>query len=195
MTIEHFPLPDHLPVPEDDGAADHLPGTRLPDLELPATIGPPVRLADLGRAVLFAYPRTGTPDRHPGPDWDAIPGARGCTPQGCGYRDLRAEFDALGVRVLGLSTQTTEFQREFAERTHLPFPILSDAGLGLVRLLRLPTFEYDVAAVGGGGPDTLIRRMAWFIESGVISHVWYPVFPPDRNAEVVLSWLKSRRST
>ena len=192
MTIEHFPLPDHLPVPEDDGAADHLPGTRLPDLELPATTGPPVRLADLDRAVLFAYPRTGTPDRPPGPDWDAIPGARGCTPQGCGYRDLRVEFDALGVRVLGLSTQTTEFQREFAERTHFPFPILSDAGLGLVRLLRLPTFEYDVAAVGGGGPNTLIKRMAWFIESGVIRHVWYPVFPPDRNAEVVLSWLKSR---
>jgi peroxiredoxin len=195
MTIENFPLPANLPAPEDDGAADHLAGTRLPDLQLPATIGSPVRLVDLERAVLFAYPRTGTPDRHPGPDWDAIPGARGCTPQSCGFRDLRAEFGALGVRVLGLSTQTTEFQREFAERTHFPFPILSDAGLELVRVLRLPTFEYDVAAVGGGGPGTLIKRMAWFIESGVIRHVWYPVFPPDKNAEVVLSWLKSRRST
>jgi peroxiredoxin len=195
MTIENFPLPANLPAPEDDGAADHLAGTRLPDLQLPATIGSPIRLVDLERAVLFAYPRTGTPDRHPGPDWDAIPGARGCTPQSCGFRDLRAEFGALGVRVLGLSTQTTEFQREFAERTHFPFPILSDAGLELVRVLRLPTFEYDVAAVGGGGPDTLIKRMAWFIESGVIRHVWYPVFPPDKNAEVVLSWLKSRRST
>jgi peroxiredoxin len=192
MTIENFPLPANLPAPEDDGAADHLAGTRLPDLQLPATIGSPIRLVDLERAVLFAYPRTGTPDRHPGPDWDAIPGARGCTPQSCGFRDLRAEFGALGVRVLGLSTQTTEFQREFAERTHFPFPILSDAGLELVRVLRLPTFEYDVAAVGGGGPDTLIKRMAWFIEGGVIRHVWYPVFPPDRNAEVVLSWLKSR---
>jgi peroxiredoxin len=195
MTIENFPLPANLPAPEDDGAADHLAGTWLPDLQLPATIGSPIRLVDLERAVLFAYPRTGTPDRHPGPDWDAIPGARGCTPQSCGFRDLRAEFGALGVRVLGLSTQTTEFQREFAERTHFPFPILSDAGLELVRVLRLPTFEYDVAAVGGGGPDTLIKRMAWFIEGGVIRHVWYPVFPPDRNAEVVLSWLKSRRST
>lgn len=195
MTIENFPLPANLPAPEDDGAADHLAGTRLPDLQLPATIGSPIRLVDLERAVLFAYPRTGTPDRPPGPDWDAIPGARGCTPQSCGFRDLRAEFGALGVRVLGLSTQTTEFQREFAERTHFPFPILSDAGLELVRVLRLPTFEYDVAAVGGGGPDTLIKRMAWFIEGGVIRHVWYPVFPPDRNAEVVLSWLKSRRST
>jgi peroxiredoxin len=195
MTIENFPLPANLPAPEDDGAADHLAGTRLPDLQLPATIGSPIRLVDLERAVLFAYPRTGTSERHPGPDWDAIPGARGCTPQSCGFRDLRAEFGALGVRVLGLSTQTTEFQREFAERTHFPFPILSDAGLELVRVLRLPTFEYDVAAVGGGGPDTLIKRMAWFIEGGVIRHVWYPVFPPDRNAEVVLSWLKSRRST
>jgi peroxiredoxin len=195
MTIENFPLPADLPAPEDDGAADHLAGTRLPDLQLPATIGSPIRLVDLERAVLFAYPRTGTPDRHPGPAWDAIPWARGCTPQSCGFRDLRAEFDALGVRVLGLSTQTTEFQREFAERTHFPFPILSDAGLELVLVLRLPTFEYDVAAVGGGGPDTLIKRMAWFIEGGVIRHVWYPVFPPDKNAEVVLSWLKSRRST
>ncbi len=195
MTIDHFPLPDNLPVPEDDGAADHLKGTRLPDLEMPATTGAPVRLSSLKRAVIFAYPRTGSPDRPPGPDWDAIPGARGCTPQSCGFRDLRAEFDAMGVQVLGLSTQTTVYQREFVERTHVPFPILSDAGLELVRALRLPTFEFDLAALGGGGPDTLIKRMAWFIEDGVIRHVWYPVFPPDRNAEVVLSWLKSETRT
>ena len=195
MTIENFPLPANLPVPEDDGAADHLEGTRLPDIEMPATTGPSIRLVDLKRTVIFTYPRTGTPDRRPGQDWDAIPGARGCTPQSCGFRDSRGEFDAIGVQVLGLSTQTTEFQKEFVERTHFPFPILSDATLGLVRALRLPTFEYDVAAVGGGGPDTLIKRMAWYVESGVIRHVWYPVFPPDENAEVVLSWLKSRERT
>ena len=195
MTIENFPLPANLPVPEDDGAADHLEGARLPDIEMPATTGPSIRLVDLKRTVIFTYPRTGTPDRQPGPDWDAIPGARGCTPQSCGFRDSRGEFDAIGVQILGLSTQTTEFQKEFVERTHFPFPILSDATLGLVRALRLPTFEYDVAAVGGGGPDTLIKRMAWYVESGVIRHVWYPVFPPDENAEVVLSWLKSRERT
>jgi peroxiredoxin len=192
MNIEHFSLPANLPVPADDGAADHLTGMRLPEIALPATNGSAVRLCDLDKAVVFTYPRTGTPDRHPGPDWDAIPGARGCTPHSCGFRDLRGEFDSLGVRVLGLSTQTTEFQKEFAERIHFPFPILSDAALEVVRVMRLPTFEYDVAAVGGGGPNTLLKRMAWYIEDGVIRHVWYPVFPPDKNADAVLSWLRSR---
>jgi peroxiredoxin len=191
MKIEHFSLPAHLPVPADDGAADHLTGMRLPEIALPATNGSSIRLCDLDKTVVFTYPRTGTPDRHPGADWDAIPGARGCTPHSCGYRDLRGEFDSLGVGVLGLSTQTTEFQQEFVERIHFPFPILSDAALELVRVMRLPTFEYDVAAVGGGGPNTLLKRMAWYIEKGVIRHVWYPVFPPDKNAGVVLSWLRS----
>ena len=189
---EHFPLPPNLPVPDDDGAADHLKGARLPDISLPATNDSLIRLSDLDKAVIFTYPRTGTPDRQPGPDWDAIPGARGCTPHSCGFRDLRGEFDSLGVAVLGLSTQTTEFQKEFVERIHFPFPILSDVALELVRVMRLPTFEYDVVAVGGGGPNTLLKRMAWYIENGVIRHVWYPVFPPDKNAANVLSWLRSR---
>jgi peroxiredoxin len=192
VKIEHFSLPANLPVPTDDGAADHLAGMRLPEIALPATNGSAIRLCDLDKAVVFTYPRTGTPDRHPGPDWDAIPGARGCTPHSCGFRDLRSEFDSLGVQVLGLSTQTTEFQKEFVERIHFPFPILSDASLELVRVMRLPTFEYDVAAVGGGGPNTLLKRMAWYVEQGVIRHVWYPVFPPDKNAGVVLSWLRSK---
>jgi peroxiredoxin len=192
VNIEHFSLPAHLPVPTDDGAADHLAGMRLPEIALPATNGSAIRLCDLDKAVVFTYPRTGTPDRHPGPDWDAIPGARGCTPHSCGFRDLRSEFDSLGVQVLGLSSQTTEFQKEFVERIHFPFPIVSDASLELVRVMRLPTFEYDVAAVGGGGPNTLLKRMAWYVEQGVIRHVWYPVFPPDKNAGVVLSWLRSK---
>jgi peroxiredoxin len=192
VNIEHFSLPANLPVPTDDGAADHLAGMRLPEIALPATNGSAIRLCDLDKAVVFTYPRTGTPDRHPGPDWDAIPGARGCTPHSCGFRDLRSEFDSLGVQVLGLSTQTTEFQKEFVERIHFPFPILSDASLQLVRVMRLPTFEYDVATVGGGGPNTLLKRMAWYVEQGVIRHVWYPVFPPDKNAGVVLSWLRSK---
>ena len=192
MNIEHFSLPANLPVPTDDGAADHLASMRLPEIALPATNGSAIRLCDLDKAVVFTYPRTGTPDRHPGPDWDAIPGARGCTPHSCGFRDLRSEFDSLGVQVLGLSTQTTDFQKEFVERIHFPFPILSDASLELVRVMRLPTFEYDVAAVGGGGPNTLLKRMAWYVEQGVIRHVWYPVFPPDKNAGAVLSWLRSK---
>jgi peroxiredoxin len=187
-----FPLPANLPVPLDDGAAAHLTGARVPDIALPATTGSSIRLCDLDHAVVFTYPRTGTPDRMPGPDWDAIPGARGCTPQSCAFRDLRDEFDAAGVCLLGLSTQTTAFQKEFVERMHIPFPMLSDAALALVRAMRLPTFEYDVASVGGGGPNTLLKRMAWYIEHGVIQKVWYPVFPPDKNADVVLAWLRSK---
>ena len=144
-----------------------------------------------GRAVLFFYPRTGEKGRSAGPEWDLIPGARGCTPQSCGFRDLHREFGALGVAVAGVSTQTSEYQREFVERNHVPFDLLSDADLRLTRALRLPTFEFPVP---GGGPTTLIKRMAWYCEGGRIAHVWYPVFPPDKNAETVLAWLRQRAS-
>jgi peroxiredoxin len=189
-TSAHF-LPAGLPVPADDGAADHLPGTVLPAVALPSTAGGTVRLdrATAGRAVLFFYPRTGEAGTSVGPEWDAIPGARGCTPQSCGFRDLHREFEALGVRIFGVSTQTTEYQREVVERLHLPFEILSDADLIMTRALRLPTFEYRVPS---GGGNTLIRRMAWYVDGGRIEKVWYPVFPPDRNAELVLEWLGER---
>jgi len=184
-------LPPDLPVPVDDGAADHLPGAVLPAVALPSTAGGTVRLdrATAGRAVLFFYPRTGEAGKTAGPEWDAIPGARGCTPQSCGFRDLHPEFEALGVRVLGVSTQTTEYQREAAERLHLRFEILSDAELILTAALRLPTFEFPVPS---GGGTTLIKRMAWYVEGGRIEKIWYPVFPPDRNAELVLEWLGAR---
>jgi peroxiredoxin len=177
-------VPPDLPRPEDDGACDHLPGMRLPQVALPATDGGIVDLSTLrGRVAVFAYPRTGRPGDAPlVPDWDNIPGARGCTPQTCGFRDLAAEFAALDCRIFGLSTQDTEYQREMAERLRLPFPILSDAGLQLARELRLPTFE----AAG----QTLLKRLAWVARDGVIEKVFYPVFPPDRNADDVLSWLR-----
>jgi peroxiredoxin len=141
LTSAHS-LPAGLPVPVDDGAADHLPGTVLPAVALPSTAGETVRIdrATAGRAVLFFYPRTGEAGTSAGPEWDAIAGARGCTPQSCGFRDLHREFEALGVRIFGVSTQTTEYQREAVERLHLPFEILSDADLILTRALRLPTF-------------------------------------------------------
>src|SRR5262245_32064536 len=184
-------LPADLPVPHDDGAADHLPGAVLPAVALPSTAGGTVRLdrATAARAVLFFYPRTGEAGKSAGPQWDAIPGARGCTPQSCGFRDRYREFEAQGVRVLGLSTQTTAYQREAVERLHLPFELLSDAELVLTAALRLPTFEYPVAS---GGGSTLIKRMAWYAEGGRIEKVWYPVFPPDRNADAVLEWLGVR---
>ena len=186
-----YALPAGLPVPVPDGAADHLPGAVLPAVPLPSTAGGTVRLdrATAGRAVLFFYPRTGEAGKSAGPQWDAIAGARGCTPQSCGFRDLHRDFETLGVRVLGVSTQTTEYQRELVERLHLPFEILSDADLVLTHALRLPTFEYPVPT---GGGNTLIRRMAWYVESGRIEKVWYPVFPPDRNADLVLEWLGER---
>lgn len=175
-----------LPRPEDDGAATHLAGLRLDHVALPATDGSTVDLADLqGQAVLYIYPMTGRPDT-PLPDgWDGIPGARGCTPQSCAFRDHYAELRALGVNHLfGLSTQTTEYQAEAAERMHLPFPLLSDADLTFANALRLPTFEVDGM--------TLLKRMALVLSGGKIIKTFYPVFPPDRNASDVVEWLKAQ---
>jgi peroxiredoxin len=186
-----YALPTNLPAPVDDGACDHLPGARVPSVRLQSTAGRWVDLAEIAErpAVLFFYPRTGEAGRAAGPEWDAIPGARGCTPQSCGFRDLHHEFTRLGVAVFGLSTQDTGYQREFVERNHVPFELLSDRELALTRALRLPTFEYPIER---GGPTTLIQRMAWYVERGRIEKVWYPVFPPDRNAAMVLEWLGER---
>jgi peroxiredoxin len=175
-------LPADLPIPADDGAADHLAGTRIADLELPATSGARVNLAKLnGRTVVFCYPRTGRPGEDPPAGWDQIPGAHGCTPESCGFRDSFAAFQQRGIRVIGLSTQDTEYQREAVERLHLPYDLLSDRELRLARALRLPTFE--VAGM------TLIKRLTFVIEDGVISRVFYPIFPPDRHASALLSAL------
>jgi peroxiredoxin len=177
-------LPSDIPVPQDDGAARHLTGMRLPDVALPATSGPAVNLSRLkGRTVVYVYPRTGVPGVDPPEGWDTIPGARGCTPQSCGFRDHYAELKALGVAQLyGLSTQDTAYQREAAERLHLPFAILSDADLALGRAMNLPTFSTSGM--------TLFKRMALVIDDGTIVKVFYPVFPPDKNAAQVVAWLR-----
>jgi peroxiredoxin len=182
MSFDPRTLPDDLPRPEDDGGADHLAGTIVPDIALAATTGERVSVARLrGRTIVYVYPRTGRPGVEPHPGWDMIPGARGCTPQSCGFRDHFAELRALGVaQVFGLSTQDTAYQREMAERLHLPFPVLSDETLALTHALRLPTFE-------AGG--TLLKRMALVVDDGRITKVFYPVFPPDRNAEEVVAWV------
>jgi len=175
-----------IPAPVDDGAAAHLPGKVLPAIDLVATDDTSVTLSMLpGRTVLFAYPRTGEPGKIGlVEDWDLIPGARGCTPQTCAFRDLFAELKAAGARqVFGLSTQSNAYQAEMAARLHLPFPVLSDEKLRLTRALSLPTME--VAGL------TLIKRLALIIDNGRIGHVFYPVFPPDRNAGEVLAWLRA----
>jgi len=177
-----------IPAPVDDGGTRHLPGARVPDVTLPATDGTQVSLARLpGRVVVFAYPRTGEPGK---PslvgDWDMIPGARGCTPQTCAFRDLHKVLIAAGAaRVFGLSTQDPAYQAAAAERLHLPFPLLSDEKLALTQALRLPTM-----AVAG---LTLIKRLAMVIDDGAITKVFYPVFPPDRNAAEVHAWLEQNR--
>jgi peroxiredoxin len=177
-----------IPAPQDDGAARHLAGMAVPDVGLAATDGMLVSLAKLpGRVVVFAYPRTGVPGQISlVDDWDMIPGARGCTPQTCAFRDLHKVMITAGAsRVFGLSTQDTAYQREAAERLHLPFPLLSDERLALASALRLPTME-----VAG---NTLIKRLALVIDDGNIAKVFYPVFPPDRSAGDVLAWLEQNR--
>jgi peroxiredoxin len=180
-------LPEGLPVPQDDGAARHLQGARLPDIELTATDGAAVSLARLkGRTVVYIYPRTGRPGEPPADGWDAIPGARGCTPQSCGFRDHFAELRRLGVaQLFGLSTQDSAYQREAVERLHLPFAILSDAKLKLTHAMKLPTFTTSGM--------TLLKRMAWVIDDGAITHVFYPVFPPDQSAQQVIDWIQASR--
>jgi peroxiredoxin len=184
VSLDPYTLPPGLPVPEDDGAADHLPGTAIPALVFESSQGP-VALHELcaERAVLYVYPRTGKPGVPSLPGWDEFPGARGCTPQSCAFRDHAAELGDLGALVAGMSSQTLEDQVEFAERNHLPYPVLSDPELRLRDVLGLPTFE-----IAG---HSLYKRLALIAERGVISRVFYPVFPPDRNAADVLAALRA----
>ena len=186
---DYTSLPPSLPVPEDDGAADHLPGLAVPALSLPATSGGELDLAELaaGRLVAYLYPRTGTPGQPLIEGWDDIPGARGCTPQSCSYRDALAEFEQFDATVIGISAQSAAEQAEFASREHIPFPLLSDPQLQLATALRLPTFE----AAG----MTLYRRLTLVAEAGIVVKAFYPVFPPDRDAAAVLSWLASRAAS
>jgi peroxiredoxin len=172
-------------VPEDDGAADHLVGTMVPSLVLESSLGP-VDVAELcsDRAVVYIYPRSGKPGEPSLPDWDAIPGARGCTPQSCAFRDHAGELEALATRAAGLSAQSLDDQIEFADRNHMPFPIVADPELRLAAALSLPTFT-----VAG---YRLYRRLTFVAEHMRIVKVFYPVFPPDRNAADVLAWLASR---
>ena len=180
-------LPPNIPAPQDDGAARHLAGMKLPDLALPATNGAPVNLSKLkGRSVVYIYPRTGVPGVDLPPGWNDIPGARGCTPQSCSFRDHFGELKRLGVAQLyGLSTQDTAYQQEAAARLHLPFAILSDEKFALTKALKLPTFT--VAGM------TLLKRMALVIDDGVITKAFYPVFPPDQSAAEVIAWLQASR--
>jgi peroxiredoxin len=184
MAHDYETLPPSLPVPDDDGAADHLPGTELPDLSLPSTAGVEVNLREAAAAatlVLYIYPRTGKPGEPLPPGWDDIPGARGCTPESCAFRDANDGLEKLGARVQGLSAQSLADQHEFARRMELPYSLLSDPELELVLAMRLPTFE--VAGM------KLYKRLTLIARAGRVERVFYPVFPPDRNAADVTAWI------
>jgi peroxiredoxin len=185
VSATDFPLPENLPAPVDDGAADHLAGAEMPELSLTATDGRTIDLAALGagRTVIYAYPMTGRPGVDLPDGWNEIPGARGCTPESCAFRDHFAELQAAGAdAVFGLSGQDTGYQREVVQRLRLPFPMLSDPELKLAAALGLPTFE-------AAGME-LYRRLTLVIEDGRVAHVFYPVFPPDGHAAEVLAWLR-----
>lgn len=182
-----YSLPSGLPVPVDDGACNHLPGLRMPSHPLQATSGDMIRLDQrpVRWTVIYAYPRTGVPERDSPPGFDDIPGARGCTPQACSYRDHHQELASYGAEVFGLSTQDSTYQREMALRLHLPFPILSDADLVLSRALRLPVFRF--------GDWTLLKRFTLILEAGSVAHVIYPVFPSTSDAPAVVGWLERHK--
>lgn len=196
MQRDFTSLPADLPRPIDDGAADHLPGVQMPSLALPSTRGDTIRVDvvpdGFERLIIYAYPMTGIPGVELPPGWDTIPGARGCTPESCGFRDHADELAGEQAAVLGLSTQSPAYQREVAERLALPFPLLSDVDLQLTTALELPTFSIELASdYDGGGEKVLLKRITLVVKAGVIEHVFYPVFPPDEHALQVLSWLRS----
>ncbi|MGZ8155689.1 MAG: peroxiredoxin [Burkholderiales bacterium] len=181
-----YELPKGLPVPADDGACVHLTGLRVPSVTLPSTRGDRIDLAAIeGRTVVYCYPRTGRPEEPSPGGWNEIPGARGCTPQSCAFRDQHDEIRALGIdAVYGLSAQDTDYQREAVDRLRLPFALLSDAHLEFARALKLPTFEVEGM--------TLLKRVTLILHNGVVEQVFYPVFPPDSNAQAVIMWLVER---
>jgi peroxiredoxin len=204
VSSDYNALPEGLPAPIDDGAAAGLVGRTLPDLALPSTLGGESSLSELAASpgidgetargggvtrllVAYVYPMTGTPGEALPQGWDEIPGARGCTPQSCGYRDTVAAFERLGAAVVGISAQTAAEQAEFAAREHIPYPLLSDDGLRLAAVLGLPTFEAE--------GRTFYRRLTFVAAAGRIAKVVYPVFPPDRDAAAVLAWLGERAPT
>jgi peroxiredoxin len=177
-------LPDNLPAPIDDGACKHLPGLKLPDITLPATSGDHINLSALnGTVVLYFYPMTGRPDVALPDGWDEIPGARGCTPQACAFRDHHADLKSLGSDVFGISTQDNQYQKEAKERLHLPFDLISDKDLELKEALSLPTFIVE--------KHELFKRFTLIVKDFVIVKVFYPVFPPNENPDNVISWLQT----
>lgn len=190
-------LPPDLPRPADDGAASHLLGLTMPAVALPSTGEGEQRVdvvpSGFERLVMYAFPMTGLPGVEPPEGWDSIPGARGCTPESSGFRDHAIELESAGAAIVGLSTQSTRYQKEAVERLRLPYPLLSDHDLVLTEALRLPTFRTELRPEqNGGGVQSLLKRLTLVIRDGRIEKVFYPVFPPDTHAEEVLRWIQKQ---
>jgi len=187
MTTNLNQLPTDLPIPQDDGSTKHLKGMKLPNVSLNTTNGKSINLGDIkGKLVIYCYPMTGQPNVALPDGWDQIPGARGCTPQSCSFRDHYKELQALGAEVVGLSVQTTEYQKEMADRLHLPFPVVSDVSYEFQKALNMPTF------IAAG--MTLLKRVTLIANNGVIEAVHYPIFPSDSDPDWVMDYLKSNQS-
>ena len=187
MQNSYEELPSNLPVPIDDGACDHLVGMRFPDIFLKSTTGENVNLSRIeGGVVIYCYPMTGKPGVPLPEGWDEIPGARGCTPQSCSFRDHHAELSELGAEVYGMSTQTYEYQQEMAKRLHLPFQVISDSNLEFCRAMKIPTFSVD--------GNTLMKRVTMISDNGSVEAVHYPVFPSDSDSKWVIQYLESKRT-
>ena len=186
LDTDPYVLREGLPVPADDGACLHLSGIKVPSISLRSTSGRDVNLAGAsrGQVVFFFYPETGKPGTQIPKSWNDIPGARGCTPQSCAFRDHYPEFKELGFEVFGVSAQSLDEQKEFATRNNLPYDLLNDPDFRLTNELRLPTFKFE--------SKTFIKRLALVVRRGRIEKVFYPVFPPDKNAEVVLEYLRGK---
>lgn len=187
--MNRFDLPDNLPVPIDDGQCAHLKvGMQFPIdilLNLPTTSKKPVDIVSQPRTIMYFYPRTGKPDQKLPDGWNDIPGARGCTPESCGFRDHYQELQSLGANVYGCSTQTTEYQQEVVERLNLPFDIISDSKLELLKSLNLPYFTLEEL-----DNVPLIKRLTIILKHDTIEHVFYPIFPSDKHSQEVVNWLK-----
>jgi peroxiredoxin len=182
-----YEIPSNLPIPTDDGSTDHLKGLRLPNVSLAATNGTTINLGEIkGKLVIYCYPMTGQPNVTLPDGWDQIPGARGCTPQSCSFRDHYKELQTLGAEVLGLSVQTTEYQKEMVDRLHLPFPVVSDSDYRFQKALSMPTF------VASG--MTLLKRVTLIVSNGVIQAVHYPIFPSDSDPIWVIDYLKRHQA-
>lgn len=177
-----FSIPADLPIPLDDGACEHLENMRIPNVSLWSTDNQEINLSNLrGWNLIFCYPMTGRPGVPIPEGWAQIPGAAGCTPQACSYRDNHAELKRNGVGVYGISTQTSEAQKEASIRLGLSYPLLSDANHSFSSALKLPLLEVDGLK--------LIKRVTLVLKDGAIKKCFYPVFPPDKNVVEVTAWL------